>query len=112
MNRKKKDLARELNVSEVTIWRWEKAGILDKKIKEIKERNKQTGLQKGTLQSITDVLQRNNDVIQSIANEIEQNKEILQNITNVLQSITSKLDNITDVLQDISNVIQSNIQPE
>ena len=106
MNRKKKDLASELGVSEVTIWRWEKAGILDKKIKEIKERNKQTGLQKDTLQSITDVLQRNNDVIQSITNEIQQNKEILQNIANVLQSITSKMDNITDVLQKNYNVLQ------
>jgi excisionase family DNA binding protein len=119
MNKKKKDLASELGVSEVTIWRWEKAGILDKKIKEIKERNKQTGLQKDTLQSITDVLQRNNDIIQSITNEMQQNKEILQNITNVLQAITSKMGTITEVLQknynvlqDISNVIQSNIQSE
>jgi hypothetical protein len=39
MNRKK-DLASELGVSEVTIWRWEKAGVLDKKIAEIRERNK------------------------------------------------------------------------
>jgi len=104
MNRKK-DLARELNVSEVTIWRWEKAGVLDKKIAEIRERNKKVGFQ--------------DDVIQSITNEIQRNKEILQNITNVLQSIISKMDNITDVLQknynvlqDIANVIQSNIQSE
>jgi|GEM_PF-6049611 len=105
MNRKRKDLASELGVSEVTIWRWEKAGILDKKIAEIRERRKKVDFQE--------------DVIQSITNEIQQNKEILQNITNVLQSITLKMDNITDVLQknynvlqDISNVIQSNIQPD
>jgi excisionase family DNA binding protein len=104
MNRKK-DLANELGVSEVTIWRWKKAGVLDKKIAEIRERNKKVGFQE--------------DVIQSIANEIQQNKEILQNISNVLQSITSKMENITDVLQKnynvlqyIANVIQSNIQSE
>jgi len=105
MNRKRKDLASELGVSEVTIWRWEKAGILDKKIAEIRERSKKVGFQ--------------DDVIQSIANEMQRNTEILQNITNVLQSITSKMDSITDVLQknynvlqDIANVIQSNIQSE
>jgi transcriptional regulator with XRE-family HTH domain len=38
MNRKRKDLASELGVSEVTIWRWERAGILDKKIAEIREK--------------------------------------------------------------------------
>jgi len=97
MNRKK-DLASELGVSEVTIWRWEKAGILDKKIAEIRERSKKVGFQE--------------DVIQSIANEMQRNTEILQNITNVLQSITSKVEDISNVLQDISNVIQSNIQPE
>jgi excisionase family DNA binding protein len=97
MNRKK-DLASELGVSEVTIWRWERAGILDKKIAEIRERSKKVGFQE--------------DVIQSIANEIQQNTEILQNISNVLQSITSKMEDISNVLQDISNVIQSNIQPE
>ena len=105
MNRKRKNLASELGVSEVTIWRWERAGILDKKIAEIRERSKKVGFQ--------------DDVIQSIANEIQQNKEILQNITNVLQSIISKMDNITDVLQknynvlqDISNVIQSITQSQ
>jgi hypothetical protein len=48
MNRKK-DLASELRVSEVTIWRWEKTGILDKKIAEIRERNKKAGFQEDVI---------------------------------------------------------------
>jgi excisionase family DNA binding protein len=115
MNKKKKDLARELNVSEVTIWRWERAGILDRKINEIEERNKKVlGSQEEVLQSLTNVIKSNTDIMRDITNEIQRNSEILQDITNVLQGITSKIEDTSDLiqknhnlLQEIANVIQT-----
>jgi len=115
MNSKRKDLASELGVSEVTIWRWERAGILDKKIAEIRERNKKMlSSQEELLQSLTNVIKRNTDIMQNITNEIQRNSEILQDIANVLQGITSKIEDTSDLiqknynlLQEISNVIQT-----
>jgi excisionase family DNA binding protein len=115
MNRKRKDLASELGVSEVTIWRWEKAGILDKKIAEIRERNKKMlSFQEEALQSLTNVIKRNTDIMQNITNEIQRNTEILQDIANVLQAIISKIEDTSDLiqknynlLQEIANVIQT-----
>jgi len=115
MNRKRKDLARELNVSEVTIWRWERAGILDRKINEIEERNKKVlGSQEEVLQSLTNVIKSNTDIMRDISNEIQRNSEILQDIANVLQGITSKIEDTSDLiqknyslLQEIANVMQN-----
>jgi excisionase family DNA binding protein len=115
MNRKRKDLASELGVSEVTIWRWEKAGMLDKKIAEIRERNKKVlSSQEEVIQSLTNVIKRNTDIMQNITNEIQRNTEILQDIANVLQGITSKMEDTSDLiqknyslLQEFANVIQN-----
>jgi len=115
MNRKRKDLASELGVSEVTIWRWERAGILDKKIAEIRERNKKMlSSQEEVIQSLTNAIKRNTDIMQNITNEIQRNTEILQDIANVLQGITSKMEDTSDLiqksynlLQEIANVIQT-----
>jgi len=115
MNRKRKDLARELNVSEVTIWRWERAGILDRKINEIEERNKKVlGSQEEVLQSLTNVIKRNTDIMRDISDKIQRNTEILQDIANILQGITSKMEDTSDLiqknynlLQEIANVIQT-----
>jgi excisionase family DNA binding protein len=115
MNRKRKDLASELGVSEVTIWRWERAGILDKKIAEIRERNKKMlSSQEELIQSLTNVIKRNTDIMQDISDKIQRNTEILQDISNVLQGITSKMEDTSDLiqknynlLQEIANVIQT-----
>jgi len=115
MNRKRKDLASELGVSEVTVWRWERAGILDKKIAEIRERNKKVlSSQEEVIQSLTNVIKRNTGIMQDITNEIQRNTEILQDIANVLQGITSKIEDTSDLiqknynlLQEIANVIQT-----
>jgi len=115
MNRKRKNLASELEVSEVTIWRWERAGILDKKIAEIRERNKKMlSSQEELLQSLTNVIKRNTDIMQDITNEIQRNSEILQGIAHILQGITSKIEDTSDLiqknyslLQEIANVIQT-----
>jgi excisionase family DNA binding protein len=115
VNRKRKDLASELGVSEVTIWRWERAGMLDKKIAEIRERNKKVlSSQEEVIQSLTNIIKRNADIMQNITNEIQRNTEILQDITNVLQGIISKIEDTSDLiqksynlLQEIANVIQT-----
>jgi excisionase family DNA binding protein len=115
MNRKRKDLASELGVSEVTIWRWERAGMLDKKIAEIRERNKKVlSSQEEVIQSLTNIIKRNADIMQDISDKIQRNTEILQDIANVLQGITSKIEDTSDLiqksynlLQDIANVIQN-----
>jgi len=115
MNRKRKNLASELGVSEVTIWRWERAGILDKKIAEIRERNKKMlSSQEELLQSLTNVIKKSTDIMQTISDKIQRNSEILQDIANVLQGITSKIEDTSDLiqknynlLQEISNVIQT-----
>jgi excisionase family DNA binding protein len=115
MNRKRKNLASELGVSEVTIWRWERAGILDKKIAEIRERNKKMlSSQEEVIQSLTNAIKRNTDIMQNITNEIQRNTEILQDIANVLQGIISRIEDTSDLiqksynlLQEIANVIQT-----
>ena len=115
MNRKRKDLASELGVSEVTIWRWERAGILDKKIAEIRERNKKVlSSQEEVIQSLTNIIKRNTDIMRNISDKIQRNTEILQDIANVLQGITSNIEYTSDLiqknynlLQEIANVIQT-----
>ena len=107
MNRKRKDLASELGVSEVTIWRWERAGILDKKIAEIRERNKKMlSSQEELLQSLTNVVKRNKDIMQDISDKVQRNTEILQDIANVLQGITSKIEDTSDLIQKSYNLLQ------
>jgi excisionase family DNA binding protein len=107
MNRKRKDLASELGVSEVTIWRWEKAGILDKKIAEIRERNKKVlSSQEEVIQSLTNIIKRNTDIMQNITNEIQRNTEILQDIANILQAIISKIEDTSDLIQKSYNLLQ------
>jgi len=107
VNRKRKDLASELGVSEVTIWRWERAGILDKKIAEIRKRNKKMlSSQEEVIQSLTNAIKRNTDIMQNITNEIQRNTEILQDIANVLQGITSKIEDTSDLIQKSYNLLQ------
>jgi excisionase family DNA binding protein len=94
---KKSELARELGVSEVTIWRWEKSGKLKEKIKEMKEKSLQSNA--NVLHSEIESLQSITNVLQNVINELQKISNAIQSNTNVIQKISVQLNEMNSLLQ-------------
>ena len=90
---KKKDLAKMLDIDVSTIWRWNREGILDRKIAEYQKmleiKTQNAGVEiKEIMQKILEKLEK-----------IDRTPEMLPNIVLVLQYILSELQNRAAVPQ-------------
>lgn len=93
------DIAKMLGVSRGTVWRWKKAGILDKKIEEHKE---QTALIREieTADLLNIIFQQLGDLTKTVKN-IEN---MSQNVLNMLQQVLQISQGIIDRSQNVSNM--------
>jgi len=85
---KKTELAKTLGISRATLYRWEKEGILEQKLNELRKGKEIVGQPADT---------------ETLLKEISKKLDMLQNVTKMLQDVLSMLQNVSNMLQNVAS---------
>jgi hypothetical protein len=111
---KKTDLAKTLGISRATLYRWEKEGVLEQKLNELRKEREIVGQPADTEILLKEINEKLN-MLQYVAKMLQDVLNMLQNVSNMLQdvamsqNVSNMSHNVTDSLSQNVSIVPHNV---
>ena len=104
---KKTELAKTLGISRATLYRWEKEGILEQKLNELRREREIVGQQVDTEILLKEINEKLN-MLQNVANMLQDVLNMLQNVSNMLQNVAMS-QNVSNMSHNVTDNVSQNV---
>jgi len=104
---KKTELAKTLRISRATLYRWEKEGILEQKLNELRKEREIVGQPADTEILLKEINEKLN-MLQYVAKMLQDVLNMLQNVSNMLQDVAMS-QNVSNMSHNVTDSVSQNV---